>query len=488
MAAPSPAPTATTANPPPADRYNLVVIGGGPAGLATALGAAALGAKVALIEKGALGGDSLHAGSVPSKALVRAARAAEEVRRAPEFGLNVHAPLSVDFGAVVERLDRLSIRLAQRNSQSRLEEKGIEVFSGFGRFADKAHVEVEGRILPFSRAVIATGSHPLIPLLDGLTDVHFLTSDNLFTMDSLPKKLAVLGAGPVGCEMAQVFARFGSDVTVFEREERCLTLEDADAADIVRRALEQDGVTFRFGIKEIRFERSDAGIAVHSHAGDRWFLDHFDRLLVAAGRAPRLDGLNLEAAGIECDEAGIIVDSLLHTTNPHVFAAGDVCSQYRYTHAADALARTVIANALFMAADRVDSLLVPHCTFTEPEIAHVGIHEEDARSAHLVTLKMPFDDLDRAILDSGEAGLLKVHHDKRGTIRGATIVAANAGELISEIVLAMNHGVKLGSLASDIHPYPTQAEIIRRAGDQYRSALLTPSMMKLLKRYLAWRR
>jgi pyruvate/2-oxoglutarate dehydrogenase complex dihydrolipoamide dehydrogenase (E3) component len=484
----SPSSTANAADPASADRYNLVVIGGGPAGMATALGAAALGARVALVEKGALGGDSLHSGSVPSKALVRAARAAAEVRRAPEFGLNVHGPLVVDFAAVKERLERLNVRLALRNTRTLLEEKGIEVFSGFGRFVDKAHVGVEGRILPFSRAVIATGSRPMIPLLDGLTDVPFLTSDSLFTLDSLPKKLAVLGAGPVGCEMAQVFARFGSEVTVFEREERGLMLEDADAADIVRRSLENDGVTFRFSIKEIRFERNEQSVMVHSHTGDRWFLDPFDRLLVAAGRVPRLDGLNLEAAGIECDESGIWVDSLLHTTNPHVFAAGDVCSQYRYTHAADALARTVIANALFMAADRVDSLLVPHCTFTEPEIAHVGIHESDAQAVHLATLKLPFDDLDRAILDSGEAGLLKIHHDKRGTIRGATIVAANAGELISEIVLAMNHGVKLGSLASDIHPYPTQAEIIKRAGDQYRSTLLTPSIMKLLKRFLAWRR
>lgn len=481
-------PTTNAADPSSGDRYNLVVIGGGPAGLATATGAAALGARVALIEKGALGGDSLHAGSVPSKALVRAARAVAEVRRAPEFGLTIHGPVTVDLAAVIERLGRLSARLTLRNSQARLEEKGIEVFSGYGRFADRSRVEVEGRMLPFSRAVITTGSRPAIPPLDGLTDVPYLTSDTLFTLDSLPKRLAILGAGPVGCEMAQVFARFGSEVTVFERAERCLTLEDADAADIVRRALENDGVTFRFGIKEIRFERSESGVAVHSHAGDRWYLDHCDRMLVAAGRAPRLEGLNLEAAGIQCDESGILVDSLLRTTNPHVFAAGDVCTQYRYTHAADALARTVIANALFMAADRVDSLLVPHCTFTEPEIAHVGIHESEAQAVRLITLKLPFDDLDRAILDSGEAGLLKIHHDSRGTIRGATIVAANAGELISEIVLAMNHSVRLGSLASDIHPYPTQAEIIKRAGDQYRSKLLTPTIMKLLKRYLAWRR
>ena len=472
----------------PEDRYNLVVIGGGPAGLATALGAAALGARVALVEKVALGGDSLRTGSVPSKALVRVARAAAEVRRSPEFGLTLRGGVEVDFGAVIERLERLGARLAARNSAAHLREKGVEVFFGHGRFADRAHVEVEGRLLHFSRAVVATGSRPLIPPLQGLADVPFLTTDSLYSLRERPRRLAIIGAGPAGCEMAQVFARFGSEVTVFEKEERCLTLEDADAVEIVQRALEQDHVAFRFSTQEIRFERVEGGVAVHSHSAGRWFVDHCDRLLLTAGRAPRIEGLNLDAAGVRCDELGIIVDSLLRTTNSHIFAAGDVCSQFHYTHAADALARMVIANALFMAADRVDKLLVPRCTYTEPEIAHVGLSEKDAEAAHLETLKLSFDDLDRAILDSGEAGLLKIHHDHRGGIRGATIVAANAGELISEIVLAMNHGVKLGALASDIHPYPTQAEIIKRAADLYRSRLLTPSILRLLKRFLAWRR
>jgi pyruvate/2-oxoglutarate dehydrogenase complex dihydrolipoamide dehydrogenase (E3) component len=470
------------------NRYNLVVIGGGPAGLATATGAAALGARVALIERGALGGDSVHAGSVPSKALVRVAKAAAEVRRAPEFGLSVHGGVEVDFGAVMERLDRLRRRVAARDDAARLTEKGVEVLLGHGHFSDRSHIEVEEQILPFSRAVIATGSRPHVPPLEGLTDIPFLTTESLYALTERPHRLAVIGAGPVGCEMAQVFVRFGSQVTVFEKEERCLNIEDADAAEVVRKALEHDGVIFRFSTREIRFERSEKGTIVHSHSGDHWFVDPCDRVLVAAGRAPRIEGLNLEAAGIRTDESGIMVDSLLRTTNPRVFAVGDVCSQFRYTHAAEALARHVIANALFMAADRVDTLLVPRCTYTEPEIAHVGLSENEAEAVHLSTLKLSFDDLDRAILDSGEAGLLKIHHDHRGTIRGATIVAANAGELISEIVLAMNHGVKLGSLASDIRPYPTQAEIIQRAGDVYRSKLLTPAMLRFLKRYLAWRR
>ena len=480
--------TTMAADTTPEDRYNLVVIGGGPAGLATALGAAALGARVALVEKGALGGDSLHAGSVPSKALVRVARAAAEIRRAPEFGLTLRGGVEVDFGAVIERLERLRARIAGRNDASRLTEKGVEVFFGHGRFADRTHVEVEGRLLHFHRAVVATGSRPLIPPLAGLADVPFLTTDSLYSLRERPRRLAVIGAGPAGCEMAQVFARFGSEVTVFEQEERGLMLEDADAAEIVQRALVQDGVTFRFSTQEIRFEPGENGITVHSHSAGRWFVDHCDRLLLAAGRASRVEGLDLEAAGVRYDELGIIVDGLLRTTNPRVFAAGDVCSQYRYTHAADALARMVIANALFMAADRVDKLLIPRCTYTEPEIAHVGLFEKDAEAAHWGTIKLSFDDLDRAILDSGEAGLLKIHHDHRGTIRGATIVAAGAGELIGEIVLAMNHGVRLGALAADIHPYPTQAEIIKRAADLYRSKLLTPFMLRLLKRFLAWRR
>jgi pyruvate/2-oxoglutarate dehydrogenase complex dihydrolipoamide dehydrogenase (E3) component len=347
---------------------------------------------------------------------------------------------------------------------------------------------VNGHRLNFSRAVIATGSRPLVPPLDGLSDVPFLTTETLFSLAECPRRLAVVGAGPLGCEMAQVFARFGSEVTVFEKEERSLTLEDTDAAGLVCAALEKDGVTFRFSTQEIRFERTEDGVAVHSHSAGRWFVDPCDRVLVAAGRAPRVEELNLEAAGVHCDESGIIVDGLLRTTNPRIFAAGDVCSPFRYVHAAEALARHVIANALFMAADRVDTLLIPRCSYTEPEIAHVGVSGKDAEAAHLETLTLPFDDLDRAVIDGTEAGLLKIHHDNRGAIRGATIVAANAGELISEIVLAMNHGVKLGALASDIHPYPTYSEIIKRAADHYHSRLLTPSILRFLKRYLSWRR
>ncbi|RPH95260.1 mercuric reductase [candidate division KSB1 bacterium] len=470
------------------NRYNLVIIGGGPAGLATAIGAAALGARVAMVERGLLGGDSLHVGSVPSKSLVRAARAAAEVRRAGDFGITVPSGAEVDIAAVMQRLDRLRSRIAGRNSVARLAEKGIEVFVGEGRFADHSHVEVGGQRLHFSRAVIATGSKPAVPALPGLDRVPFMTTDHLFTLTHLPRRLAVIGAGPAGCEMAQVFARFGSIVTVFEQANQILPHEDADAARMVQRALHHDGISFRLDCSELRFEKEGADVIVHSHAGEHWYADPCDRVLLAAGRVPRTEGLNLEAASVGTDERGILVNGQLRTSNPHIYAAGDVCSQYRYTHAADALARVVIANALFFAGDSAGDLLVPNCTFTDPEIAHVGLSETEAKERHLQTMKLPFDDLDRAILDSGEAGLLKIHHDVRGTIKGATLVAAHAGEMIGEIVVAMNHSVRLGSLSSDIHPYPTVAEIIKRAGDQFRHTLVTPFMARLLKKFLAWRR
>lgn len=480
--------TPNPASVPATDRYNLVILGGGSAGLASAVGAAALGAKVALIEKGVLGGDSLHARSVPSKALVRAARAAAEVRRAPDFGLTVHGTFDVDISAVMTRLNQMRTRISAQFSIEELREKGVDVYQGEGRFADRFQIEVGGQILPFRRAVIATGSQAFVPPLEGLSDIPFLTPESIFGLTALPRRLAVIGAGPIGCELAQVFARFGCQVTIFEREDRCLNREDSEASMIIRSALESDDITFRLRTSELRFERKDNEIAVHSCSEDRWFVDFFDQVLLAAGRVPRWENLNLDAAGIQCDEQGIIVNNLLRTSNPHVFAAGDVCSQYRYTHAADALARIVIANALFMAADRVDSLLVPRCTFTDPEVAQVGLLESEAKDMRLSTLRLSFDDLDRTILDSGVSGLLKIQHDSRGTIKGATIVAANAGELISEFMLAINHGINLSALATDIHPYPTQTEIIKRAGDVYRSKLLTPSMMKMLKKFLAWRR
>jgi pyruvate/2-oxoglutarate dehydrogenase complex dihydrolipoamide dehydrogenase (E3) component len=425
---------------------------------------------------------------VPSKALVRAARAAVENRRAADFGLRLDSTVEVDFPAVMARVRSLGERIAARDSVERLAEKNVEVFLGEGRFADRTHIEVNGRRLTFSRAVIATGARPARPDIPGIEQVRCLTSDHLLGLDALPRRLAVIGAGPAGCELAQVFARFGSEVVVYEICRQVLPREDADAALIVQRALERDGVTLRLGCSGVRFEKTPSCTMVHSQVGEHWYADPCDCVMMAAGRVPRIEGLQLEAAGILCDDHGLIVDRFLRTTNPRVFAAGDVCSEYRHTHAADALAHVVLGNALFFASDRASALLVPSCTYTDPEIAHVGVHQSEADATRLKTLRLGFDSLDRAILDGSGDGLLKIHHDHRGTLRGATLVAPHAGETIGEIVVAMNHSVRLGTLASDIHPYPTYAEILKIAGDQFRHGLMTPSMARFLKRLLQWRR
>ena len=474
-------------NPLPAGRYNLLVLGGGPAGLASAFGAAALGARVALVEKSALGGDSLHAGSIPSKTLIRSAKAAMETRRAEEFGVTLRGGVEVDFAAVMERLTRVQRQIAAGHGAERLLAVGIDLYLGEGRFADPSHLEVNGQQIEFRRAVIATGSRPAIPAIAGLESVAYLTSDTLFRMTVLPRRLGIIGAGPFGCEMAQVFARFGSQVTLFERESRILPQEDADAAAIVEQALLREGITLRLNATELRVEPG-AEITVQSHIAAHRYVDPCDTLLVAAGRRPNLERLNLDAAGVKADEQGILVNSFLRTTNRRILAAGDVCSRYKYTHAADALARIVIGNALFLGTDRASSLLVPHCTYTDPEIAQVGVDGAAARALHLHTLTLPLDALDHVIVEGGAAGVLKIHHDFRGTIRGATLVAANASELIGEVTLCMNHGVKLGALAGDIFPYPTESEIFKHAGDVYRNAMITPAIAKLFKRFLRWRR
>jgi len=475
-------------NPAPHDRYNLVILGGGPAGMACATGAASLGARVALVERDALGGNSLASGSVPSKALIRASRTAAEVRRAAEFGIRLPGPPEVDFPAVMERLRAVQQQISAKDDIETLLDKGVDVFMGEGSFLDPSHISVSGKTLNFSRAVIATGASPTPSGVPGLEQIPTLTYDTLFQLSGLPRRLAVIGAGPLGCELAQSFARFGSSVVVYERQPQILAGEDSDAALIVQQALERDHVTFRLGCSELRAETVASGGSIHSQSGDHWFADPCDLVLVAAGRMPNTAGLQLDAAGVRTDKDGVIVNNFLRTTNSHVFAAGDCCSQYKFTHSAVALARIVIANALFFGTDKVTSLLIPWCTFTDPECAHVGVQEQDVAGLHLNTMSVPVSDCDRFAIDGDSAGLFKIHYDIRGVIRGATIVSARASELIGELVLVMNHNVRLAALASDILPYPTESEVLKRAGDLYHRSFVTPSMAKFLRKLLELRR
>lgn len=484
-------------NPAPRGRYHLVVVGAGTAGLVTAAIAAALGAKVALIERHLMGGDCLNVGCVPSKGLLRAARAWAEVGRAEAFGAGVPPGVKYDFGAAMARMRRLRAEISRNDSAERFKEKGVDVFIGDARFLGPEAVEVQGSSLSFKRAVICTGARAAIPPLPGLAEAGVLTNETIFNLTELPKRLAVLGAGPAGCELAQAFARFGSRVTLFEKAERLLPREEADAARLLQTRMAREGVAFVFRADLLRAEREGEEKLLHYRASGRAERWRGDAILVAAGRAPNVEGLGLEAAGVRYDAArGIEVDDRLRTTAPNIYAAGDVCFPYRFTHAADATAQIVVQNALFphpfgVGYARTASLIIPWCTYTDPEVARVGLDEAGARAkgidleSHCVSLR----EVDRAVLDGEEEGFARVHL-KKGTdeIVGATVVAAHAGDLISQFVLAMKGKVGLRTIAETIYPYPTQAEAIKKVATAWRKSALTEGKKKILRRWFDWTR
>jgi len=481
-------------NPTPAGRYNLVVIGAGSAGLVTAAGAAGLGAKVALIERRLMGGDCLNVGCVPSKALIRCARAVAEARRASEFGVDLGGPVRIDFGIVMERMRRLRAGIAPHDSAKRFSDMGIDVFIGDAEFVDGSTVQVGDARLRFSRAVIATGARAAAPPIPGIEAAQTLDNETFFSLTELPRRLVVIGAGPIGCEMAQTFARFGSAVTLVEAGSRVMGREDADAGAAVAAALERDGVRVLVGAKVARIERDGDVRTVHMEvAGAKSSIDA-DHVLVGVGRAPNVDGLGLEAAGVEYDaRSGVVVDDFLRTTNRNIYAAGDICSALKFTHLSDAHARIVIQNALFFGRARVSGLVVPWCTYTDPEVAHVGMQESEARekAIDVRTYRVELADNDRAKLDGDTdcGGFLKVHV-KAGSDRvlGATLVAPHAGDMLAPITLAMTNGLGLKALGKTIAPYPTQAEIMKRAADAFSRDRLTPRVKAIFKKILEWRR
>jgi pyruvate/2-oxoglutarate dehydrogenase complex dihydrolipoamide dehydrogenase (E3) component len=479
-------------NPEPSGRYNLVVIGAGTAGLVTAAGAAGLGAKVALIEKHLTGGDCLNVGCVPSKAVIRCARAATEVCGAGEYGIRIEGPVTVDFPAIMERMRRLRAGISPNDSVRRFTELGVDVFLGEGRFTGSDIIDVAGKKLRFARAVIATGARAIAPPINGLAEAGYLTNETVFSLTELPPRLAVIGGGPIGCELAQAFARFGSKVTLVQSGEHILAREDQDAVRCIEAAMVCDGVTIMCGGETAEVQRQGNEKIIRLECGGQKHALTVDAILVGVGRAPNVEGLNLEAVGVKYDtRAGIDVNEYLQTTNPRIYAAGDICSKYKFTHAADAMARIVIQNALFFGRSKASALTIPWCTYTDPEIAHVGMYEKEAQDAgiEIQTFTVALSDVDRAILDGEQEGFLKLHV-KKGTDRilGATLVARHAGEMISEITLAMAAGAGLGTIGKTIHPYPTQAEVIKKAADQYSRTRLTPFVKALFRKVLAWRR
>jgi pyruvate/2-oxoglutarate dehydrogenase complex dihydrolipoamide dehydrogenase (E3) component len=483
-------------NPTPAARYQLVVVGGGSAGLVCAVGAAGLGAKVALVERDLLGGDCLNVGCVPSKTLLRAAKAAAEVRRARQFGINVPEP-EINFATVMERVRQVRAALAPTDSAERVRSLGVDVFLGEGKFLNEDTIEVSGAKLRFGRCVIATGSRPAIPEIPGLKESRYFTNETVFTLTELPRHLLVIGAGPVGCELGQAFARLGSKVTLVANSTHVLPTDERSAGGTIHVRLTDEGVSILLDRRidyigpEIPESRSPRfPINARWMQGDTGGFIGTEAILVATGRLPNIESLNLKAAGVQYDqERGIAVDDYLRTTNRRIFAAGDVCAiGLKFTHAADAMARLAIRNALFPTKSRMSALTIPWCTYTDPEVGRLGLSEKEAneRSISINVFQHDFQRIDRAATDGAE-GFIKVMA-KKGTdqIVGATVVAPNAGELISTLSVAMTNSIGLKALANTVFPYPTYTEAIKKIADQYNRTRLTPRAKWLIGKWLKW--
>jgi pyruvate/2-oxoglutarate dehydrogenase complex dihydrolipoamide dehydrogenase (E3) component len=478
-------------NPTPSGKYNLVVLGGGTAGLVSAGGTGGLGGKVALIERAMMGGDCLVTGCVPSKAVIRAARAIYDAQQATSFGAQFSEPPQINFAKVMQRMRQLRAEIAPHDSAERFKtEFNVDVFIGDGKFVSRDEIEVAGQRLRFDRAVIATGGRAATPSIQGLDAVGYLTSETIFTLTELPARLAVIGAGPIGCELAQALQRLGANVTLLSHG-NLLPREDRDVAALIQRQLEREGVEIMLNTNIARAEqRTDAKAVIVSRQGMEVAV-LCDAILVATGRTPNIDGIGLDIAGVKFSGQGVEVDDRLRTSNPRVYAAGDVCSKYKFTHAADAMARNVIANAFFFGRRKVSALTIPWCTFTDPEVAHVGMNETEAKQAGfaVATITQGFDDVDRAVLDGETEGFARVHYDqKSGKILGGTIVARHAGEMIGQLTQAMTAGLKISALSSTIQPYPVQSDALKKIGDSYMRTKLTPLVKTIFEKWFAWRR
>jgi len=473
--------------------YNLLVIGAGSGGLVTAYIAAAVRAKVALVEKHRMGGDCLNTGCVPSKALIRSARLIAETRDAERYGLD-KAAADYDFGRVMERVQQVIRRIEPHDSVERYTQLGVDVIKGEARLVSPWEVEVNGRRLSARSIVLATGARPLVPSLPGLDQVEYLTSDTLWSLRELPRRLVVLGGGPIGAELAQCFARFGSEVTVVEMAPRLLPREDEDAAAAVESRFHAEGLRLATAHRALRVETGDEGPRlVCEHQGAEVALP-FDRLLVALGRQANVEGFGLEQLGVALSERNTIaVDGLLRSNFPNIYACGDVAGPYQFTHVAAHQAWYAAVNALLAPfwSFTADYRVIPWATFTEPEVARVGLSEAEARDRGIdfEVTKYGIDDLDRAIADGADYGFVKVLTPPgKDKILGATIVGPEAGNLVAEFVLAMKHGLGLNKILGTIHIYPTMMEANKYAAGEWKRAHAPQAALRLAQRVFAWRR
>ncbi len=475
-------------NPEPSGPYQLVIVGAGPAGIVAAREAAALGARVALIERHLIGGTCFNTGCIPSKTLIRTASVYAEMREAARYGAQAPGDIRVDFAAVMTRLRRIRSHLTATTSVRQLAAGGVDVFFGYTRFESVDSLSVNGQLLQFDKALIATGARPLIPDIPGLKQAGFLTNATVFDLTELPSRLLVIGGGPLGCELAQAFQRLGSRVTIVQDLPLFLEHEERDAAQTLSDAFARDGIEVRLNTRttEVRVEGAEKWVDLVS--ADYHSTIRVDAILTGVGRRPNVQGLALEMAAVDYDEdSGITVDDHLRTSNPRIFAAGDVCLDAKYTDIAEESARIVVRNALLGGCEQLSKRVVPWCTYTDPEIAHVGMYVRQANvlGIPVKTFTVPMHQSDRAVTDSEESGFVKIHiRDGSDTILGATIVSRHAGDMINEITLAMVAGIGLRTLAKVIHAYPTKTEAIREAAMAYNRTRITPRLLARLHRWL----
>ena len=463
---------------------DICVIGGGSGGLTVAAGASQMGARVVLVEKGKMGGDCLNYGCVPSKALIAAAHAAHAIRRSGRFGIAAGA-LAVDFGGVHDHVHGVIGAIAPNDSVERFQGLGVTVLQAAARFTGPDEIEAGGTRVRARYFVVATGSSAGVPPIPGIETVPYLTNETVFDLTEGPAHLIVIGGGPIGCELAQAYRRLGAKVTVLEMF-AILGKDDPEVTEVVKRRLRAEGIELREGVKILRVAPDGDGIAVDVEQAGA--VEHISgsHLLVAAGRTANVEGLGLEAAGVRYSKKGVEVDARLRSTNKRVFAIGDAAGGFQFTHMANYHAGIVIRNALFKLPAKADYRAVPWVTYTDPEIAHVGMTEAQAKAAggSIRVLRFALHDSDRAQAERETEGLIKVVTDKRGRVLGASIAATRAGELLMPWILAVDRKLKVGAIAGLIAPYPTLSEITKRVAGTYFVPTLFGERTRKLVRFL----